>query len=169
MGIWWRKGKGLGVVHLPWELEYTRPAVCLAPSPTTALSRPNLCHCLLPGAPCQPCPRQNTPLPSLPFSLPFPSCKENRTSDSPPLAPYTHPALSSLSALAAADSLKSEEKGRRTDASSSLPAPRFWELFLDTPCRRLLHFHPQSPRGLRSLRAQSRRGGAPCPHKQAVV
>lgn len=102
------------------DLEYTHPTACLAPSPTPALQGLSSVN-----VPCSPellisCVQARiSPSPS----FPFPSPKENRTSNSLPLATYTHPALSSPRFLASADSLNSEEGGeRRSDASPYIPA-----------------------------------------------
>lgn len=114
------KTKGLGGVHLPWT--WNIPILLLAlrrllPLPFQGLRSVNV--------PC--CPKlliscvqaRMSPSPS----FPFPSPKENRTSNSLPLATYTHPALSSPRFLASADSFNSEEGGeRRSDASPYIPA-----------------------------------------------
>lgn len=103
------------------------------------------------------------PFPSSAFpSLPSP--KEDRTSNSLPLATHTRPVLSSPRFLASADSLNSGEGGGEQQGCIILhPCPCFWELSLDTPCQRHVHVHPQSFEGSGPVPARSRgalqRGG----------
>lgn len=105
------KNKGAGAVHLPGDGNILVLLLALAISyPCSTKGKP-LSVCLLSSrAPYQLCPYQNTP--SLPSSLP-PSLSflplRKTTSNSFPLATYTHPALSSPRFLAFADSLNSEE------------------------------------------------------------
>lgn len=138
---------GLGVVRLPWALEYTCPPACLTPSPTPALPRANLCQCLLlPRAPYQLLIGVQTSIP--PFtSLPFPFLPLRKTEQvTLLLATYTHTQplpLQNFWPLLIVSTLRQEGE-RRSHASSYIPALCFWELFLDGPGQHLVHFCPQS-------------------------
>lgn len=138
-----------GPHHISWPA-LPRARLSVPPAPRSSLSAVSK-------------PAYAPPFPSSAFpSLPSP--KEDRTSNSLPLATHTRPVLSSPRFLASADSLNSGEGGGEQQGCIILhPCPCFWELSLDTPCQRRVHVHPQSFEGSGPVPARSRgalqRGG----------
>lgn len=106
------------------------------------------------------------PFPSLPsLSFPFPSLPLRKTEQVtlfPWLRTHTqHLPLQDFWPLLIVSTLRKE--GERSDASPCIPAACFWELFWDTPCQHLVHFHPQS---FKASRQELRIGESPRGNKQ---